>query len=65
MKSKQILAMQYHTSYQTSHVLHLILSIVTGGLWILPWIIISFMNSLGRSRIERQIKKLEMMENRS
>ena len=26
---------------KTNHILHLLLSVITGGLWIIPWIVIS------------------------
>lgn len=34
-----------HYVQPTSHLLHLILSVLTGGLWVPVWIIITFTNS--------------------
>ena len=42
---------------KTSHIVHLILSILTAGLWILIWILVAVSNSSENSRIDRQIKK--------
>ena len=38
-----------------SHVLHLILSIITGGLWIVVWVLCSISVSHENSRIDRKI----------
>lgn len=43
---------------KTSHILHLILSIVTVGWWIPVWIIIGLNTVIERGRIEKRIKKL-------
>ena len=42
----------------TSHVLHLILSLVTVGLWIPVWIIVALSNSIENRRIDRKVGKL-------
>ena len=42
----------------TSHVLHLILSIVTVGLWVPVWIIVTLSNSIENRRIDREVSKL-------
>lgn len=42
---------------KTSHILHLVLSILTVGLWILIWLLVTVSNSSENSRIDRQIKK--------
>lgn len=34
-----------HTKPTTNHVLHLLVSIFTAGLWVIPWIVISVMNN--------------------
>lgn len=43
---------------RTSHVLHLILSIVTAGLWIPVWVIVALSNSIENARIDRKVGKL-------
>lgn len=43
---------------KTSHILHLLLSILTGGLWIFIWIICALSNSIENRKIDRAIEKL-------
>lgn len=43
---KQVLA----TGEKPNHILHLLLTLVTAGLWIIPWIIISGKSNLSRYR---------------
>ena len=45
--------------YQTSHVMHLILSILTVGLWVPIWILCAISNSLERSKIDRKLMRTE------
>lgn len=55
----QIKAMQLLSKKKkTSHVLHLILSLVTVGLWIPVWIIVTLSNSIENRRIDREVSKL-------
>lgn len=42
----------------TSHVLHLILSLITVGFWIPVWIIVTLSNSIENRRIDREVGKL-------
>lgn len=42
---------------KTSHVLHLLLSVVTAGVWLVVWIICALSNSMENSRIDRKIAK--------
>ncbi len=42
---------------KTSHVLHLLLSVITGGIWILIWILVAISNSSENTKIDRQISK--------
>ena len=44
--------------HKTSHVLHLILSILTAGLWVFVWILCAISNSIENAKIDRQINKL-------
>lgn len=41
----------------TSHLLHLILSILTVGVWVLVWVVVAISNSMENSRLERKIMK--------
>lgn len=45
----------------TSHILHLLLSIITAGIWIIIWILVAISNSSENSKIDRQIKKGKKM----
>lgn len=40
--------------HKTSHILHLILSIVTGGLWVPIWLLVAISNASQRASIDRQ-----------
>jgi hypothetical protein len=40
--------------HRTNHVLHLIISIVTVGLWIPVWIIVAISNRIERGKVERR-----------
>ena len=42
---------------KTSHLLHFFLSIISGGLWIVMWILIAISNSSVNSKIESKIAK--------
>ena len=55
----QIKAMQLLSKKKkTSHVLHLVLSLITVGLWIPVWIIVTLSNSIENRRIDREVGKL-------
>jgi len=43
---------------KTNHILHLILSIVTGGIWIILWILVSIGNASERKQANNKIQKL-------
>jgi len=43
---------------KTNHILHLILSIITGGLWLIVWIIIGLMNEQKRVNAQRRISAM-------
>ena len=55
----QIKAMQMLSKKKsTSHVLHLILSIVTVGFWIPVWFIVALSNAIENYKIDRKVDKL-------
>ena len=57
--SNQIKALQLLSKKKsTSHVLHLILSIVTVGFWVPVWVIVCISNSIENARIDRKVDKL-------
>lgn len=41
--------------YNTNHILHLLLSILTAGIWIVPWVFISWANPVCRKDINRVV----------
>lgn len=55
----QIKAMQLLSKKKkTSHVLHLILSLVTVGFWVPVWIIVCISNAIENYKVDRQIDKM-------
>ena len=44
--------------YETSHAIHLLATLFTGGLWLIPWIFITMNNRASRTGIEMRIKKI-------
>lgn len=53
-KTERLLAKR--PDHQTSHVLHLLLSILTAGLWIPVWILVAMSHAGQRSRIDLQLQ---------
>lgn len=45
--------------YRTSHLLHLVLSIITAGLWVPVWLLVTISNANERQKAERRIRKME------
>jgi len=58
MNTEILLLTQKLAKYRTNHVLHLILSVVTLGIWLPLWLIVGISNSIEYARIERQVRKL-------
>ncbi len=50
---------------KTSHILHLILSVITAGAWIIVWIICALSNSIENAKIDRQINRIIEAEGQS
>ena len=44
--------------YKTSHVLHLLLSVFTLGIWVPVWIIVTMSNAIERKKIDRELGKV-------
>ena len=42
---------------KTNHILHLILSIITAGLWLVVWLLVSHFNTRGRITLEKKIRE--------
>lgn len=45
-------------SYRTNHVLHLLISIISVGIWVLPWLIVSQVNAVQRAKFDSQIARM-------
>ncbi len=55
----QVKAMQLLSKKKkTSHVLHLILSLITAGFWVPVWIIVCISNAIENYKVDRQIDKM-------
>ena len=57
-KAKLILETNDLRNRNPNHILHLILSIITVGVWIPFWILVTVSNSFGRISCESRINKL-------
>ena len=44
--------------YKTSHVLHLLLSVFTLGIWVPVWVIVALSNAIERGKIDRELGKV-------
>lgn len=42
---------------KTSHILHLLMSVVTAGFWVPVWVIVALINQQKCANIDRKIKK--------
>lgn len=54
IKAMQLIANKKHTK----HLLHLVLSVITAGLWVPIWVLVSVSNSIENRRIDRAVNKL-------
>ena len=57
MDNKTMLLIAKRNDQNTSHILHLILSVITVGLWVPVWIIVAVSHGIERRRIDAQIAK--------
>ena len=60
MNRSQLLARR--ADHRTSHLLHLVLSVITVGFWVPVWILVTTSDSLERGRIDRKIERLYRLE---
>ena len=47
---------------KTSHVLHLLLSVLTGGLWLIVWLCCNIANASQNSKIDKEIEQVQTMQ---
>ena len=50
------------STYKTNHILHLILSICTGGFWVIVWMIITERNNCNKAQCENTLSELTEVE---
>ena len=43
---------------KTNHILHLLLTLVTGGIWIVVWVFAAASNKFKRQSLDREIKRV-------
>jgi len=55
----KIYLMAKRNDYQTSHVLHFLLSLVTVGLWLPVWGLVTLSNGIERRKIDKKLRKAE------
>lgn len=46
--------------YKTSHLLHLVLALISMGLWVPFWLFVTISNANERAKARREIQRLEM-----
>jgi len=51
-----------YNSYRTNHILHLILSLLTLGIWVVIWGLVTLHNHGMRSRIASELDRLYVKE---
>ena len=57
MNQAQLIAKR--ADHKTSHLLHLVLSIITAGMWIPVWFLVALRHQLTRDSIDRKLGREE------
>ena len=57
MNKSQLLAKR--ADHKTSHLLHLLLSVITAGMWIPVWFLVALRHQLTRDSIDRKLGREE------
>jgi cytochrome c biogenesis protein CcdA len=57
MNQAQLLAKR--ADHKTSHLLHLLLTVITAGMWIPVWFLVALRHQLTRDSIDRKLGKEE------
>lgn len=55
MNNNQLLAKR--ADHKTAHLLHLVLSVITAGLWVPVWILVAVSHGIERRKIDRKLEK--------
>lgn len=45
--------------HKTSHLLHLVLSLITAGIWVPVWILVTLSNGVERRRLARKLRRFK------
>jgi len=53
--TNQAKLMARYQKHHTSHVLHLLLSVLTAGLWVPVWLLVAVSNANERQKIEKKL----------
>ena len=64
MSANLIKAQNALANAKTSHIFHLIMSIITAGFWIPIWLLMGIINIIRRKAIERRIDTIAVSEER-
>ena len=56
MTELQLLAKRQ--KYETSHILHLLVSVLTFGAWVPVWLIVALSNANERQKVDRKLKQI-------
>jgi len=59
MSQTQAQLMARREDFRTAHLLHLVLSVLTGGLWLVIWAIVAISHAIERGKIDNKLGKLE------
>ena len=59
MNAEKILLINDMARHNTSHLAHFILTVLTGGVWVIVWIIVALSNAKTRDEIMEEILGLE------
>ena len=56
--SETLMMLARRNDYRTSHVLHLLLSILTVGIWVPVWLLVTLSNAIERRKIDYRLRKV-------
>ena len=55
MKASEYQLIAKRADHRTAHLLHLVLSILTGGLWVVVWALVAISHANERAKIDKQL----------
>jgi len=57
MDNELALLLAKRSDKQTNHILHLFLSVVTGGFWLPVWLVVAHFNQKAQQKIDKQVQE--------